>query len=410
MKAIDQITALQKQLDSGSFDERDQAEQELVKLGPVVLDHLADPSKDFSSDKIQRLIRIRKKLEQAAIRQATTPSKITLSGTMTVKQAIDGIKSQTDNMLGLAEGYDDAVLEKEITLDLTDATFWTAAKEVMSRGGFQQVVYGAMPGQLTINPLPPLDPAAVDQAGVVPVIPRDDSGIFSTRVASVSSARNLARPELNYTRIELVIQWEPRLNPISIEMPLSEVEVLDDQGNKLELSNTEGVVSGLVQAGVSQVEMSLTLKHVPRKIKGIKSLTAKLDCVLPGRREKFRFDELGSIEGEPSISKAGIRVHYLGFEMNEDLFGVNIRLQMEDPETKLESHLQWLYDNPMFLVDESGQRKPSIGQQGGGMDEDGMRLQYFFIEDPTSLSMLYESPGAIVSVPATVTLQNIDLP
>ncbi len=410
MKTIDKIGPLQKQLDSGSFDERDEAEKELIKLGPVVLDYLDDPSEDFSSDKNERLIRIRKQLEQAAIRVATSPSKISLSGTMTVKEAISEIKLQSDNVLGLAEGYDESVLEKEIEIDLKDATFWQAATEVMNRGGFQTVVYGSMPGQLTIIPIPPVQPDAIDQAQAAPVLPRDESGIFSTRVVSVSSAKNLIAPQLDYTRVELVIQWEPRLNPVSIEMPLSEVKVVDDQGKPLELSNTQGTISGLVQAGVSQVEMSITLKHVTRKVQGIKSLTAKLDCVLPGRREKFRFDSLGTIEGEPSISKAGMIVQYMGYEENEDLYGVNIRIAMEDPATELESHLQWIYDNPLFLVSEDGKREPSIGQQGGGMDEEGMLLQYFFVEDPSNFSLLYESPGAIVSVPANISLKNIPLP
>ena len=81
-----------------------------------------------------------------------------------------------------------------------------------------------------------------------------------------------------------------------------------------------------------------------------------------------------------------------------------------DPGESVESHLGWVYDNPLFLVDETGKKYPSIGQQGGDVDEEGVTIQYFFTEDPAELELLYESPGAIISVPAEFKLKGIPLP
>jgi len=411
MAVADNVRDFQEQLKSANFDERDEAEAEIIKLGSSALDHIADPSEDFEEDFNKRLIRIRKTLEKVAVQEAISPSKITLSGEMTLKQAFAKVKSQTGNVIALAEGYDPAFLEKKITLDLKDASFWTAFTDILSRGGLDSNMYGGVPGQATVIPRAPVDPAMVDKAVAAPKkAPLDESGIFRLRVTNVSSARNLLKPELDYTQVNLEIQWEPRLTPISIDMPLSKIKVFDEDGNELKVSNPEQVISGLVQPGINQVEMALVLENVDRDIKKIGEVTGRLDCILPGRREKFRFPPIGEIEGNPKLSKAGITVQYLGVEENEDLFAVGLLVSMETEGEEMQSHLGWIYDNPLFLINDAGQKEPSIGHQGGGVDETGVQIQYFYVDDPQKLGLLYESPGAIVPLPAEFGLKDIPLP
>ncbi len=410
MAVADAVAALQEQLESASFEERDEAEKSMIKLGSVALDHISDPSSEFEEDLNSRLTRIRKQLEQVAIEEAISPSKITLSGPMSLKKAFARIKKQTGNVIALAEGYDPAFLEKTITLDLKDASFWSALADVTARSGLDSTVYGGALGQTSVVPKPPADPTMVDKAVTETPAPLDESGIFRIRVSSVSSAKNLLRPGLDYTRVDLEIQWEPRLTPISIDMPLSKVSVVDEDGNELKVSNPDQVLSGTVQQGINQIEMSLTLENIDRKITKIGSIKGRLECILPGRREKFRFAEIGGIEGEPKISKAGISVQYLGYEQNEDLYAVNVRVAMESGTEEFESHLGWLYDNPLYLINDAGKKEPSIGHQGGDLDKDGVTIQYFFVDEPANFGLLYESPGAIVSVPADISLKDIPLP
>lgn len=410
MKVANDVKELQEQLSAASFDKRDEAEKQIIEIGTEALDFIADPSTEFEEDVNTRLTRIRKKLEQVAIEEAISPSKITLSGEMSLKTAFGEIKRQTGNSIKLAEGYDPAFLDKKkITLELEDATFWTAFEDILARSGLQSVVYGGEPGHAIVVPKEAVDPTKIDKAvGAIPP-PNDQSGIFRIRVSGVSSAKNLLRPELDYTRVDLEVQWEPRLTPISIDMPMSKFKILDVDGKELKVSNPDQVLSGTVQAGINQVEMSVVLENIDRDVKTIGKVTGRLECVLPGRREKFRFPPVGDIEGEPSVSKAGITVQYLGFEENEDLFAVNLRVALEK-DGKFESHHGWIYDNPLFQVDDAGKKESSVGHQGGGLDEDGVQIQYLFIEDPTKFGLLYESPGAIVSLPAEFSLKDIPLP
>ena len=127
----------------------------------------------------------------------------------------------------------------------------------------------------------------VDKAVVAVEPPNDQSGIFRIRVSGISSAKNLLKPELDYTRVDLEVQWEPRLTPISIDMPMSTVKILDVDGNELKVSNPDQVLSGTVQAGINQVEMSVVLENIDREVKTIGEVTGRLKCVLPCRPPSF---------------------------------------------------------------------------------------------------------------------------
>ena len=194
MKVAEDVAAIQEKLESASFEDRDNAEKEMIALGPDALDHLPDASADFEEDVNTRLKRIRKQLEQLAIEAAISPSKITLSGTMSLKKAIGLVKQQSGNVIALAEGYDNTFLSKKISLDLKEASFWAALAEISARGGLQTTAYGGVPGQTTVIPLATVDPSTIDKAVTRTPAPLDEAGIFRIRVSSVSSAKKFALP------------------------------------------------------------------------------------------------------------------------------------------------------------------------------------------------------------------------
>ena len=84
MDRIERVSELQDQLDAEQISQRDVAEQELIKLGPFTLEHLDDPSDDMPLDKIERLARIRTKLQTMAVRAASQPSMVTLDGDLSL--------------------------------------------------------------------------------------------------------------------------------------------------------------------------------------------------------------------------------------------------------------------------------------------------------------------------------------
>ena len=262
MQILDSVKELQKQLESASYDERDQAENEIIKLGIDALDYISDPSDEYTADLNERLVRIRKQLEKVAISKAISPTTINVSGTLSLKAALAKIKRQTGNVIALADGYDPAVLEQKISLELVDASFWKALAEITARGGVEVQTYSGLSNQTTIVPKAPVDPTLVDKAITEIPIPTDESGIFRIRATKVVSSTNLLQPQTDYTMLTLEVQWEPRLTPISVDLPLESVKIVDADGNAIELSDSKGTLSGRVQSGINQIEIPLTLQRL----------------------------------------------------------------------------------------------------------------------------------------------------
>ena len=407
MAVVDRIDELQKQLDAADVGEQDAAEQELIKTGLLVLDQLADPGPEFSSQKNERLIRIRKTLEQEAIKLAISAGRVTIEGPMSLLEALSEIKSQTGNVVELPPGFEDSVGAKEVDVELTDATFWESMNAILPQTGCRIDQYAGEPGKMAIVP----DSDAGNPGTPMPSPPpRATAGIFDVSVSSVGSVRNLAKPSLDHTTVTLRIRWEPRLSPISIEMPGGELKIVDESDQIIAMARPETVLSGIVQPQISQLEFSVPLKRISRDVGEIKAMTGRLDAVLPGRKETFRFPPFDKLDKPRKISRAGVNVICRKWQKNEDLYGVTLTVGFDESAGPVESHLNWLYDNEVQLEDEAGEFSDPVAYEAIGTDADGLTIEYFFLSDPTQSRLVYKSPGAIARIPVTFTINDILLP
>ena len=407
MAVVDRIEELQKQLDAADVGEQDAAEQELIKTGQIVLDQLADPGPEFSSQKNERLMRVRKTLEQEAIKLAISAGRVTIGEPMSLLEALAKIKQQTGNVVELPPGLDDSVGAKPVDVDLADATFWEAMNAILPQVGCRIDEYGGEPGKLAI--VPKSDEVNAVAANL-PTVPRGVAGIFDVSVGSVVSVRNLESPSLDHTTVNLQIRWEPRLSPISIEMPGSELKIVDEFDQAVAMTRPETVLSGIVQPQISQLEFSVPLKRIARDVDEIKTMTGRIEAVLPGRKETFRFPPFATIDKPRKISRAGVNVICRQWQRNEDLYGVTLTVGFDESAGPVESHLNWLYDNEVHLEDEAGELSDPVAYEAIGTNEEGLTIEYFFLTDPSKCRLVYKSPGAIARIPVTFTIKNIQLP
>lgn len=418
MKVVEQINELQKKLDSPDISEQDRAEKELVKVGTVVLDVLQNPSTDYTTQKNERLTRIRKKLEELAIKENTSASSFSFQGKTTLQEALISLRRQTGNKISIRDGLADVYGSTELELDLDEVPFWQAVAEILEQGKCSIDAYSGEPGSLTIVPSADhpahAEPGVGGPAGAVkkkrPKVPRDAEGLFDISVSSVSCYTNLENPATNYTQLNLRLRWEPRIQPISIDLPCKEMKLIDEFDNVVPVSNSETVLSGLVQAEVSELEFSLPLTLIERDIAEIKSFSCQIDAVLPGRVETFKFEKLGEVEDSISQSKSGVVVTYEGFDQNEELFGMNVKFGFEEGAGEVDSHLNWIYDNEVYLENKDGEIFPNFGQNTRSKDETGITIQYLFDFDPSEYTLVYKSPAAIARIPVKVVITKIPLP
>ncbi len=415
MKVAEQINDLQKMLDSPDIEKQDQAEKDLIAIGTAVLDYLENPGEKSTTQKNERLGRIRKSLEALAIRENTSASKFTLKGKTTMQEALNELKRQTGNKVAFREGLADVYGSTELEVDLEDVSFWQAVDVILEKGTCAIDVYSGTPGTITI--VPTNDHPAHANGGApggpkieLPEVPRFSEGLFNVSVSSVTCSRNLENPATDYTQLNLRLRWEPRIRPISIDLPCKEMKLIDEFDGKINVSNPESVLSGLVQAEVSEIEFSLPLQLIDRDIAEIKSFECQIDAVLPGRTEVFKFENLGEVDESTSISKSGVVVTYEGFTQNEDLFAINAKFGFEEGAGEVDSHLNWIYDNEVYLENSDGEKFPNFGQNTRSKDETGITIQYLFDFDPSEYTLVYKSPAAIARIPVKVIIKKIPLP
>lgn len=419
MELIERVAFLQHELESPEVSKRDAAEKELVSHGVNVLDYLEPTTPTTPSDAIERTNRVRKQLETIAVAMVTQASRVTLQGKTTVGKALQQIRDQTQNDVALPEGIPDIFRDKDIELSLDEVTFWEALAEVMDQGELVVDPYAGAAGQLRLSPTQtariraanPDMPDIPKQAAKPNIeIPRSVSGIFSISVTEVTASRNLTHPELNFCNVNILVRWEPRVRPISIQLPAKSLRVVDEFDAPVVISNQDAVMSGIVQPEIPELEFSIPIGLVDRQVESIQSLVGEIKAVLPGRVETFRFKNLGKIAAGTKKSKAGATVTFGGIAQNEDLFGITIGLSFDEGHNALESHQSWVYNNPIYLENEAGEKFKALARESVRQSNNEVVIRYYFEQDPNDLTLYYKTPAAIVAIPVKIMLKNIPLP
>jgi hypothetical protein len=397
MELAERISQLQLQLASPEIPQRDAAEQALIELGPSALDYLMPVEDDATTDSRDRLARIRTKLETIAVTAVSQSSRVTLTGEMTIGEAIDRIRKQTANELVLA---DESLSEKAIQLNADGIEFWPAMDQLMEKAHLVIDRYGGQPGAVRL--------LAVDENRKA--FPSTSAKIFHISAIRVDSSLNLGDPQNDWTSVEIQVRWEPRLRPISLNLATSSVRAIDEFGGQVAAANANEVVYGMVQPEIPELELRLRLARVDRQVEVLKSLTARMDAVLPGRIETFRFRNLDGRRRGWEQKQAGATVAFGGIHKNENLFGVVVELKFDEEHNALESHRGWVFENEAYLLDKDDQRLDPISMETLQQDNSLVKVQYLFMQNPQGLTLIYRTPAAIVHVPVDFTITNIPLP
>lgn len=418
------IAKLIDRLNSAAVDDRESAQAQLMKMPPDALDFIDVPNKNATTDFVQRLLAIRKRLETKAVQQTTQPSTVTLSGTFSTKEALAEIAAQTKNKISLSDRDSGATGKRLVTLDLNSTPFWSAINLVMRQSNLKVDLYGGTAGEIVLANKPqPAAPLAQEQKppqdGSPPPtapqnivsIPQTTTGILSVAINRVDASRILNAPNLDYTTLNLLVRWEPRVSPISIRIDQSKLKIVDDQENTIRpLRQTP--IAATVQTEIPELNFPINLPLLNRNVNQIKSIAGTLEAVLPGRMETFRFRKLSDLEPGATQTKSGATVTLGDVNVNEQLFGITVGLAFEGESNELDSHQGWTFDNEAFLVDPSNphQRHPSVAYETVSQRGQSVVVEYYFEVDPAKYDLVYQTPAAIVSVSFDFKISEIPLP
>ena len=404
IEPVDQakVAKLVRQLDGGDGETRDRAEAELRKLGSQVLALLPDIDARTSGEKKVRLLRIRDHFEKLRVSDAAKGTRITLKGKMTLTDALSSIEEQTGNsIVDYRERFNQQNNNTELMIDLDDLPFWEALDQLLDEAGLSITNYVGDARKLAII-------AAGETA-----LPRYQrgayEGLFRIEPTTLTLERNLRDPNGDILRMNVEFIWEPRVRPILIRQDLGDIELTTDNGETLAVAST-GMIQLPVRPGVSAVDMRLPLDLPTRNAKEIATLKGRFSALVPGGDVTFEFTDLTAKNVQQR--KGGLTVVLDQTRRNSGVQQIDIRLRLDQASDSLQSHLEWVENNIVQLLDPDGKPadEPGYEKYLERNSEVGYRYMFPVEEDLKGWKLIYTTPAGIAEVPVEYELNNIALP
>lgn len=397
-----EVSQLVRQLENRERETRDKAEAELREMGPIVLSLLPEIDARTSGELKQRLLRIRDDLEKTQLSESAGGSSVTLHGKMTLMDALAKIEEQTGNsILDYRARLNQQSDDTELTLDIEAVPFWEALDQILDQAGLSIYTFVGEPRKLAVI-------AAADGAAS-----RHGSGayqgLFRIEPTTLTLDRNLRNPSSDLLRMNVEVIWEPRVLPILIRQDLEDIEMTTDNGETLSVSST-GTMQLPVQPGVAAVDMRLPLELPTRDAKEIATLKGRFTALVPGGDVSFEFTDLAAKNVQQR--KGGLTVILDQVRKNGGVQQIYVRLRFDQANDSLQSHLDWVENNVIQLIDPDGKPADEPGYEKYLERDSEVGYSYIFpVEgDLKGWKLIYTTPAGIAEIPVEYELKDISLP
>ncbi len=407
----EQINELVAQLDADTISQRDIAEKNLLALVGIegvgaekFLKMLPVPNDNMPPAVRERLGAIRKAVEQQIASTAIEASSITLEAiSWPLSEVLAKLEELSGNKILDNRGQNgEGVPDTEIILKVEDEPFWSVMDQVMDQAQLSQFAYA---GDDAL--------ALVDRGqGQANRFGRADyKGPLRFEVTEVTATRGLRNPSNQQLRLEFEIAWEPRLRPIALTQALDRMDTVTEDGNRLEVGQPGRVFNIEVPEGTCATTINAPFMLPNRSVKTIDTLSGTLTALVPGKREKFRFEDLES--KEPIVqSRGGVQVTLEKVRKNGHIWEFYMNLQLDNDKDSLASHRGWVFNNLTYLVGDDGEPIDHAGFETTRQTRTEVGIAYLFDlpDGIDGLTWVYESPVSIVEQDYQYLLQDIELP
>jgi hypothetical protein len=398
-----QVQGLLKQLDDDALATREAAEQKLIRLGPDVLKLLPRVTPKTPAESAERLKRIRTALEKAEAEATAQASTVTLQGEMPLSKALAAVEQQTRNkIVDLREKFGQQRTDPPVKAEFRQTPFWQALDGLLDQAGLTLYSFGGQAGSVAFVARGDGLPKRTERAAY--------SGLFRFEATRIQATRDLRNPAAKSLRLQLDVQWEPRLSPILVQLPLSELRAEDEAGRPIAVDGERGKLEAPVENTIAAVELQLPFELPERGVAKLAKLHGTLLALVPGEIETFEFADLEKAKGAEQ-RRGGVTVT-LDQRKNLEVYELRVRVRFERAENALESHRAWVYSNEAYLVDAEGKPVEHDGYQAFRQQANEVGVAYLFSHEPglKGCKFVYKTPAALVKVPAQFTLQDIPLP
>lgn len=398
------VLRLVRQLNDAQLTKRDAAEKELTALGPSALEYLPQITARTPAEVKDRLGRIRRALENAAVELASRPAVVSLEGPMSLEAALKSLQAQSGNRVVDFRGrFDQQQTPIQVNMNVSKVTFWQALDTLLDQARMTIYNYGGESAALTIISRPSEETSRSGKAAY--------AGQFRFEAVRLDASRDLRNPANNSLQLALDIAWEPRLRPIVITIPLRDLKILGDEAAPLELDEDGGEPEVTPMANVSATELIIPLKLPSRSLKTLRSIRGRMDVLAQAIVETFEFAELERLK-ESEQKRAGVSVVFEQMRKNQDVFEIRIRVVYDAASNALESHRGWILDNPAYLIDPAGNVVENAGVEVTRQQSDEIGLSYKFVVDGgfKGYKFVYKTAAALTKLPVEFEIKDVELP
>ena len=400
-----QVDQLVKLLAHGQLNRRSQAHQTLMSMGPAVLDLLPAESTQLPAEAISRLKTIRQDLYKQVAKQSTAATAISISGDFKLQEVLDQLAQQSG-----VEFRTDADTNRLIDVAFDQQPFWEVVDSVLDFVKLDIAPFGA------------------EHSSQFILVDRNTNGISRSELARyesvfriapvrVTKSRTFANPTVDATQLFLHVSWEPRIQPVLMQLALKDVKAVDSTGRDISPENKDAVRTINLEGESRFAELSLPLLPTSQEAKSIRSITGHFDTMLPARSESFRFSVVSASNDELPLvySKAGVDVILQALKTVDSRLVCDLKVHYKNAGRAFESHRGWVFKNPCVLVNAKGDSiKPSSRETiGQGQNFVSFRFEFDTAMDlkrDLGYSIKYFTPTLLVERRVPFTLSGIPLP
>ncbi|MCO8120590.1 hypothetical protein NHH03_02480 [Stieleria sp. TO1_6] len=383
------------QLDAAKASERSAAEQALIQAGLDALPYLPDDRAGFSIEATERLARVKSALMALKAKSQSKTIRIRLGEAKTLGDALEVISRESQ--IEFDHAADDSLPIQSSGVPLS---FWHAVDLVLDQANLDVNHYG---GDKTTMKL-----VAREEGRQSRVNSAAYSGVYRIEPVSVSARRAFNQPSQNGLNLSMEITWQPGMTPIGLTIPVPQLSGALDDGKSVKPQSSEQTIEISTNNELAFSEFYLPLELPAGSPRKITSLRGTIESLLPGKRHEFALSLTQSGASE-TVDSMTVKIEQV--QPNGPLYEVRFAVELSDADRALESHRQWIFQNPVYVKAADGHRIEHLGYELYRQTENSVGLGYLFeIEDLTDAKLIYQSPTSVVKSKVDFVLQDIALP
>ena len=199
--------------------------------------------------------------------------------------------------------------------------------------------------------------------------------------------------------------------PILVRQNLADVRVVTDTGASIGVQQS-GTRQIPIRPGVASLDVQLPLSLPSREAKELKSLEGKFTALVPAGDVTFVFDDLVKGTGSEQ-SRSGLSVVLDDVRLNQGLQQISLRVRFDSASESLQSHLDWVENNVVRLVDPHGKTADEPGYERYFERDSEIGFRYIFPveeKDLTGWKLEYTSPAGVAEIEVPFQIDTVPLP